>query len=117
MVGKIRSGAKAALRTEKAGAKSKDTSLTNGTCKAETLDVPPALQALLIKRLSKIDRDLARISIEKKRDVFVKLSLEQHFGSDFVLSQQYETVHKRVMDNLCETKGVGALDVLLKKLG
>ena len=80
------------------------------------LEIDGSTAAVLVRRLSKLDADLSKIPMLKKRDIFVKVSLEQHFGSEFVLSSQYEEVHAKVLEQLnCSNKTKG-LDALLKKL-
>ena len=84
--------------------------------KASSMSISSSIKLRLIKRLRKINLDLTKIPAQKKRDVFVKLSLEQSFGSKFVLSSQYEEIHQKVLDQLERSMKTPALDALLKKL-
>ncbi len=82
----------------------------------QSMSISSSIRLRLIKRLRKINLDLTKIPAQKKRDVFVKVSLEQSFGPQFVLSSQYEEIHQKVLSQLGRSKKTAALDALLKKL-
>ena len=86
------------------------------TQQISSMSISSSIKLRLVKRLRKINLDLTKIPAQKKRDVFVKVSLEQSFGSKFVLSAQYEEVHQKVLDQLERSRKTAALDAILKKL-
>jgi len=75
-----------------------------------------SIEKVLVRRLSKINTDFSKISMTKKRDVFVKVSLEKNFGVEFILSTQYEKVHERVLEQMNSSTQIELLDTLIKKL-